>query len=54
MSKNKTAKTRSAAEKARSTEVITSIVTVLLFFGILTPEEALALWKEVKKQERAH
>ena len=36
MSKNKTAKTRSAAEKARSTEVITSIVTVLLFFGILT------------------
>lgn len=36
MSKNKTAKTRSAAEKARRTEVITSIVTVLLFFGILT------------------
>lgn len=35
MSKNKIARTRTAAARAQRTEVISSIVTVLLFFGVL-------------------
>lgn len=35
MSKNKTAQTRTAAQREQRTEVIASIATVLLFFGIL-------------------